>query len=222
MAKLGEVIRRFREQANLTQVDLAEAMGRTPQWVSALENDKIGAKQGVLQNLAKALGVRPEQIERMVSTSLLPLRAAEHAGIPIINKAPAGPAWDYEAHGVSSRDGHSYLTRLPGEESDDLFAVEVIGDSMEPELRAGDLLVLWPVPHGVPPASIDGRVVCVTFREESGGGVCLARMKFTGQSDPERGLSAQLVKDNPKYGSRDIWLSDLDRLAQGKRIQRAL
>lgn len=197
-------------------------MARTPQWVSALENGKVGAKQPVLFKLAEVLGVRPEQIERMVATSLLPLRAAEHAGIPIINKAPAGPAWDYEAYGVSSREGHSYLPRLVGEESDDLFAVEVVGDSMVPELRERDLVVLWPVAPGIPPQSIDGRLAFVTFNEESGGGICLAKLQLTGESDDHLGLRARLVKLNPAHKSRDIWLTDLDRLAVATRVQRTL
>lgn len=197
-------------------------MSRTPQWVSALENGKVGAKQPVLIKLASALGVRPEYIERVVSASTLPLRTAEDAGIPIINKAPAGNAWNYEAHGVSSRDGHSYMQRLPGEESDDLFAVEVVGDSMEPELREKDLVVLWPVAPGVPPESIDGRIVLASFNEDHGGGVCLAKLKLTGESDDHLGLRAKLLKLNPKHKSRDIWLTDLDRLASAVRLSRPL
>lgn len=222
MATIGEVIRRLREQANLTQADLADAMGRTPQWVSALENGKIGAKQPILVKIAAAMGVLPEKIERMAGDSLLPLRAAENAGIPVVNKALAGIAWDYEAHGVSSLDGHSYMERLAGEESDDLIAVEVVGDSMLPELREQDLLVLWWVPQGVPPRTIDGRIVLASFAEECGGRVSLAQLKFTGEEDEHRGLRARLVKLNPAHKSRDIWLTDLHRLAVAKRIQRVL
>ncbi len=197
-------------------------MGRTAQWVSALENGKIGAKQPVLRKISEVLGVSIESVERLVRDPPQPPRLTELLGIPIINRAPVGAAWDYEAHVGATRGGHSYATRLPGEDSDDLIAVEVVGDSMLPELREQDLLVLWWVPQGVPPKTIDGRIVLASFTEEHGGGVSLAQLKFTGEEDERRGLRARLVKLNPAHESRDIWLTDLYRLAVAKRIQRAL
>lgn len=222
MATKGEVIQRLREQRGWTLRELAEKTGIPFQRIAMRESGGTRIKADELEVFAKAFGMTVESIERMWQTSSLPLRAAEDRGIPIINKAPAGKAWDYEAYGVSSREGRAYMARLPGEESDDLFAVEVIGDSMEPELHPGDLVVLWPVVQGVPPESIDGRIVLVTFSEESDGGLCLAKMKLNGKSDPELGLGAQLVKVNPKHKSRDIWLTDLVRLASATRVDRRL
>ena len=174
---------------------------------------------------AKAFEVPVEHFRKMVESSNLNLRTAEHAGIPLVNKAPAGPAWDFEKHGVSTRDGTAYMAREEGERSDDLFAVEVTGDSMEPALVEGDRVVLWPVPKGetgIPPHVISGQIVYCHFREEEGGGSCIARLDMTGESDPERGLAAKLVKLNTRHKSRSIYLTDLDQLAIAVRLSRKL
>jgi len=158
----------------------------------------------------------------MWQESSLHLRAAEHRGIPVINKAPAGVAWDFEHYGANTRQGFEYIERLAGEESDDLFAVVVTGKSMEPELREGDYVVLWPVAPGVPPESINGRIVCASFREEAGGGVCIAQLRLTGEHDSDNGYRADLVKLNPDFKGKRIWLTDLDRLVVATRITRKL
>jgi len=222
MATIGEVIKRLREERGWTLDDLEERAGLSRAAIHMRESGKTRVKADEIPLWAGVFEIGVDSFKRMWQDSSLNLRAAENAGIPIVNRAPAGPAWDYEGYGVSSRDGHSYLSRLPGEESDDLFAVEVVGDSMLPELRSGDLLVLWPVSPGVPPQTIDGRIVLASFAQEHGGGVSLAQIKFTGMTDAHRGLAAKLVKLNPKHKSRDIWLTDLDRLAVAKRIQRTL
>lgn len=222
MATIGEIIQRLREQKGWTTRELAEKVGLSAGAVNQRETGKTRVKADEIPMWAGVFGISPDSLESMWNTSSMPLRAAENAGIPIINKAPAGPAWDFEAYGTTSREGHSYLARETGEESDDLFAVEVVGDSMTPELRTGDLLVMWPVAQGVPTQSIDGRIVLASFSQEHGGGVSLAQLKLTGESDDHRGLRATLVKLNAKHRSRDIYLTDLDRLAVAKRIHRVL
>lgn len=222
MATVGEVIQRLREERGWTLKQLADKAKMPASVIHQREKGKTRVKPDEYAIWAEVFDVPLDSFLRMWQQSSLPLRTAEDRGIPIINKAPAGSAWNYESHGVSSRDGHSYMQRLPGEESDDLFAVEVIGDSMEPELREKDLVVLWPVAPGVPPESVDGRIVLASFNEENGGGVCLAKMKLTGESDDHLGLRATLLKLNPKHKSRDIWLTDLDRLASAVRLQRPL
>lgn len=222
MATPGEVIKRLREERGWTLDDLAARSGVSRVSINMRESGKTRVKPSELPMWAKTFEMSTESFRRMVSHSSLPLRAAENRGIPVINKAPAGVAWDFEHYGVDTRQGFEYIERLAGEESDDLFAVVVTGKSMEPELREGDYVVLWPVTPGVPPESINGRMVCVTFSEDAGGGTCLASLRLTGKQDDHRGYEADLVKLNPDFKGKRIWLTDLDRLAVATRVTRKL
>ena len=197
----------------------------TGQQISERERGRAKITAAEEKVFARALGVGVDDMRRMLEATNSNLRTAENVGIPLVNKAPAGPAWDFEKHGVSTRDGTAYMAREEGERSDDLFAVEVTGDSMEPDLREGDRVVLWPVPKGetgIPPHVISGQIVYCHFREEEGGGSCLARLDLTGDTDEERGLAANLVKLNSRHRSRSIYLTDLDQLAIAVRLSRRL
>lgn len=118
-------------------------------------------------------------------------------GIPVINRAPAGDVIDYnhqQGGEAEYHDAWQYIDRgLIGAE--DAFAVVVVGDSMEPTLRAGDLCVFLPVIEDrksrQPQAS---QIVFVRFNEDGPrSGCCLCRLAVM---EDGRWL---LSKDNPKY-----------------------
>jgi transcriptional regulator with XRE-family HTH domain len=54
---LGQRIRKRREDLKLTQLELAEALGLTPQHISAIEQDKRSPSLPSLAKLAEELGV---------------------------------------------------------------------------------------------------------------------------------------------------------------------
>jgi transcriptional regulator with XRE-family HTH domain len=78
----GEWLTRKREQADLTQYELAERSGLSPSYISALERDEPSGKDGSprrlrpnkIEPLAKALGVHPDEVRRAVAgaSGLLP------------------------------------------------------------------------------------------------------------------------------------------------------
>lgn len=73
-------------------------------------------------------------------------RAHREGLIPVINKAPAGIPVDYQEFGIDSGVGYEYVPRSAQMDKHDiLFAVIVIGDSMSPAYREGDLVVFRPV-----------------------------------------------------------------------------
>jgi transcriptional regulator with XRE-family HTH domain len=61
-AIIGEAIRRLRESAGLSQEKLAEKAEITYQYLSAVENGKENFTVGVLQSVAKALGLRVDAL----------------------------------------------------------------------------------------------------------------------------------------------------------------
>ena len=54
---LGENIRQRRNKLKVTQQYLAQALGMTPQHISAIEQDKWAPSLGILPKLAEQLGV---------------------------------------------------------------------------------------------------------------------------------------------------------------------
>jgi SOS-response transcriptional repressor LexA len=90
------------------------------------------------------------------------ITAAHRDGyVPIINKAPAGSPVDYEEYGIDSGIGFEYIPRSQGMEGELLFAVIVIGDSMSPVFREGDLVIFRPVRQDE--AVADGSPVFIRF-----------------------------------------------------------
>lgn len=59
---LGRRIARLRRRKKLMQVDLASATGLTQTHISLLENGKRGISMTTLQKIAKALGVKANEL----------------------------------------------------------------------------------------------------------------------------------------------------------------
>ena len=59
---IGERIRQYREQAGMTQADLAEKIGVTNSSISLIESDKRGITVDKLNKICDALNVKITQI----------------------------------------------------------------------------------------------------------------------------------------------------------------
>ncbi len=59
---IGERVRKRRQELKSTQQELAEALGMTPQHISAIEQDKWVASSGLLPKLAEELGVSTDYL----------------------------------------------------------------------------------------------------------------------------------------------------------------
>ena len=60
-------IREERQKRGWTQIDLAYHSRVNPAEISRIENGKLKASPGQLQRIARALGIRPEQIQASAS-----------------------------------------------------------------------------------------------------------------------------------------------------------
>jgi SOS-response transcriptional repressor LexA len=70
--------------------------------------------------------------------------------VPIVNKVAAGLPREFDDMGYPARVADEYLAVGPGGDPDG-FACRVVGASMEPLYREGDIVVFWPsrvVRHG--------------------------------------------------------------------------
>jgi repressor LexA len=120
--KLGERIRKLREEKGITQAELARRAGLSPQYMCDIELDRANPGLKVLERLASALEV---SLGAMLDETLPFSRAEEVVEVPVIGRVPAGgPVLSEE-----TIIGYLPLPRRFAEEG--FICLEVRGDSME-------------------------------------------------------------------------------------------
>jgi SOS-response transcriptional repressor LexA len=197
MDKQGDILRLLREKAGLTQGQLAELVGLTRSGLGHRETGRIRISPGEWSTFAKALNMKLDEFEGMLNAR--PTQNISTGRIPLIGTIPAG--W---SRTVLADDTGDYVLKH-SETGDRLFACVVTGDSMEPALREGDVVVFQDcAQEGDEHLLKDGKVIAVSWNN---GEVCVARMKWI--SDRQ----IQLTKDNPKYKGQKVSL-DTDTLAR--------
>jgi transcriptional regulator with XRE-family HTH domain len=208
MSTMGAAIKRLREERGWTQTELGERVGLDGTNIARRERGTTKVKPAERQKFARAFGLSLtafDDVWRVFKTG----RTQGGRGIPLINKVPAGEAQDYEEYGIDSGQGYEYLDY--GDIHDDqAFALEIIGDSMQPRLNEGDRVIFsYCDPYHDDGKLKPGRIVFVRFVEgeaplmhaaagdrepmRPGGGCMVAR--FYPSSDGK----VLLGKDNPQW-----------------------
>ncbi len=208
MSAMGTGIKRLREERGWTQAQLGEKVGLDGTNIARRERGDTQVKPAERQKFARAFGLSVTAFDdawRVFRTG----RTQGGHGIPLINKVPAGEVQDYEEYGVDSGQGYEYLDY--GDIRDDqAFALEIVGDSMQPRLNEGDRVVFsYCDPYRDNGKLKSGRIVFVRFVEgeaptirsdrddlepiNAGGGCMVAR--FYSLDDGK----VLLRKDNPDW-----------------------
>lgn len=138
-------IREFREEADMTIEDLAEATGLSVSYVSRLEK---GARNLSLRNLnlfAHALNKSPQE--------LLANDAKEKRNVvAVMGRIGAGAEISPDEEQVPPEGLYEIETPFPL--PDDAIAFEVTGESMWPRYDPGDIIICWR--QGVVPEEVVG------------------------------------------------------------------
>ncbi len=145
---LGSNVRKFREAAGLTQTQLAEAAGMDQQALAALEK-RDSKSSSFLPNLAKALNLSTSQllgIDEGAATgasheNVGPAPIGSHR-IPLIDYVQAGLWTGVEDQFEPGAADEYLLTDLTL--SGSAFALEIKGESMLPEFKPGDRVIIDP------------------------------------------------------------------------------
>jgi repressor LexA len=88
--------------------------------------------------------INPEERARATSSAPSPARPSMlPMEVPLINKVTAGYPADFTDMGYPARAADEYI-RTPDLADPDAFAARVVGDSMEPDYRQGDIVVFSP------------------------------------------------------------------------------
>lgn len=197
---LARRIRMRRKELGISQTELAEKLGIGQSAMSRIETGEVEPSGDTLDRLIALLNLEESDGSRHTGTS--------GSVLPLVNRVSAGNLVDYEEYGVTSRQASSYIDAPIDANGDLFFALEVVGDSMEPSLFAGDVIVLrWLDPRIDAEEPIaDGRIVYVRFAPEYGEGGFLAR--WNAECD-----SRVLTKDNPKYRPKVVKPEAIEQLA---------
>lgn len=206
MTALGDAIRLQRTERGWTLAHLADLVGMSPSTLAKKERGEVTVSPAQRRLFAKAFGMNQEEFDRLWRATRVDLVRGE-SGIPVINRAPAGIAINYEEYGTDSGQGYEYLDR--GNVTDEhAFAVVIVGDSMQPLLHEGDYVVFSPVLGDQTPTN--GRVVFVRFSPSGpasiAGSCTVARMYVDGRM-------MRLAKENRAYPDVIVPL-DVDHVAR--------
>lgn len=138
--KTGDLIKKYRQARGMTQSELAEKVGfEDRSTISKIERNQRNVNQEQILRIANVLDVAPADL---ISTE---------GNEPLQNARPLPPvlSCDYY-HSVSAGIGayaddqserYSYCFSSQSQ-ADRCFAVDVHGDSMEPELHDGDVAIV--------------------------------------------------------------------------------
>jgi len=196
-ADVGFAIRVRRKELGLSQDDLAAKLNLSQQAIAKVEKGSIDISRWPwqrLEALRRALKWTPEEFYKATGIELPGLREEQvlrdHALpvkthiIPIVDAGAGLPSWTDTGEQIEV-----VLPEISGYDRRDLFAVRVRGDSMEPTLSEGDIVLF--VRDGEPES---GKIVAVHVPDD---GLVIKRLQRVGDA-------WVLTSDNPAYPPRPL------------------
>ena len=130
------------DSLGLKQKEFGERLGLSQSQISTILGGKSNVSGPTIQLLWHNFRVNPDFILHGSSPMFLPPKIEARRIIPIIADIAAGD-WKYWYDSYAAGAGDDYVS-CPDITGDHLFAVRVEGDSMEPKLVAGDILIIDP------------------------------------------------------------------------------
>lgn len=144
IAVLSPVKQRFYKvftESGLTQKEFAGRLGKSQNQISAILNDRSNVSGDMIQLLRYKFNVNPEFMLHGTKPIFLKPQV-EGPVIPLLATIPLGE-WHVWLDSHIYEHAIKYIV-VPGVQGENLFAVQVSGDSMEPRLYEGDILVIDP------------------------------------------------------------------------------
>jgi len=125
----------------LTQAEFGRRLGKSQRLISAILNNKRSVSGDMIQLLRYKFHVNPDYLLHGKDPIFIEKMELKRR-IPIIADIPAGEC-HYWFDAYSAGAGDDYIS-VPNLDGDNLFAVRVEDDSMEPTLRKEDILIIDP------------------------------------------------------------------------------
>lgn len=186
LTPLASVIRKLREDSGLTLEKFSQKSHISTSTAHTWERGVTVPKGKNLAKLLRFYGISEEELRRMEAVSENTKPSTEvFRKIPVVSWTTAGHAHSYEDLANQIDELVDTSTKDPN-----AFAIEVVGDSMEKEIFAGDRIVLEPNRE-----ASNGDLAYVRFTDEAGGG---GTLKWFYRTGPE-GAHIKLVAENENY-----------------------
>lgn len=219
MGAIGQCVRQLREDKGWTIQALAEKVGLTKDAQSKRERGEISIKPPLERKYASAFGMTLDEFRSHWRGQKIHDRPAPEM-IPLINRVSAGRVIEYDhEQGAAAEyhDANAYIQRDKDTTGPLLFAATVVGDSMEPALHSGDVVVFDPlIPGNFTPTIKSGDVVYVRWAKGTGVyGNGVYRVFF------ETLPTVRLTKDNKKYPEihTQVTKDFIDQIAVGVQLR---
>lgn len=146
---IGKEIRRRRKALKWTLEDMVERVGSDTGNLSRIETGKQGASEDMLRKIAQALGCTVSDLfagaEGQSNVAAVPIGSRR---IPLISCVQAGAMTEAVDPYAVGDAAEWMLTDL--DLSQNAFALRIKGDSMLPEFREGDTVIIDPAVPPVP------------------------------------------------------------------------
>ncbi|PXZ06332.1 DNA-binding protein [Gilliamella apicola] len=188
MNNLGQRIRARREELGLTQEQVAQQVGIKQQSYQAIESGSVKKPRHLYEisvalqcDMAWLLSGKDKDVKNV---EVIDFKTYQ---VPLISYVQAG-LWT-ESCELRDSTGFEYImTSL--ELSDEAFALKIKGDSMEPEFKEGDVVIIDPAIKPMP-----GEFVVAVNGEED---ATFKKYRELGHDEHER-MQFELIPLNPDY-----------------------
>jgi phage repressor protein C with HTH and peptisase S24 domain len=183
--KIGEILRKRREELGLTQSDVAAQIESDAGNISRIENGKQSIREAELFTLAKYLkldmsfspaasGVAQEGAAYILTPHALSPASQE---VPIVGTTTGGTGGFWEELQYPTGHGDGYLD-VPSKDPN-AYALRVTGSSMSPRIYEGEVLLVEPNRACSPGDDVvvrtaDGQVMVKVFMSKRDGRITLA------------------------------------------------
>lgn len=145
----GQRIKQRRQELGLNQCELAQAVGVSQGFLSAVETGHRQASGKTVERLAGALDLPPAVIVGRAAAHDNP-QPYEATDVPLFGSIPAGPPSETQ----EAADTWPVLKHLW---SPDYYCLRLTFDSMEPTLKPGDIVLVHYRPD-VEPLHVQGKI----------------------------------------------------------------
>lgn len=188
MNNLGQRIRARREQLGLTQEQIASQIGIKQQSYQAIESGSVKKPRYLYEislalkcDMAWLLSGKDKEVKNVKVINF------EAYKVPLISYVQAG-VWTGSCELRNSTGFEYIMTSL--ELSDKAFALQIKGDSMEPEFKEGDVVIIDPAVKPTP-----GEFVVAMNGESE---TTFKKYRELGYDEHER-IQFELIPLNPDY-----------------------
>ena len=128
--EIGKNIRRFREQCDMTQAEVAKRLGVSPTAVSWWESGRTEPKIGTVEKLAELFGVEKSDV-----LGLPKKPTTDHSQwVPVLGRVAAGIPLDMIEDVLDYEEIPDHMGEC--------FALRIQGDSMSPDIPNGSTVIV--------------------------------------------------------------------------------